>query len=64
MTDGLPATPAGPPPRRRRRRSSRLQVKTGIVRDELIPKPCREAIRAEAAEIIVEVAELRAKHQG
>ena len=37
---------------------------TGIVRGELVRKPCRETRRAEMAQIVVEVAELGAKHEG
>ena len=44
-------------------RSSR-QEETGILRDELIAKPCREMGRAEMTQIVVEVAELRPQHQG
>ena len=35
---------------------------TGIFRNELIAEPCRETVRAEMAQIVVEVAEPRAKH--
>lgn len=35
---------------------------TGIVREELIAERCRETGRAELAQIVVEVAQLRAKH--
>ncbi len=58
----LPVTPA--PPALRRDPSSRRQEKAGILREELVTQPSREMGRAEIAQIVIEVAELRPQRQG
>ena len=58
------ATPAAAAASPAAGRSSGRQMETGILRDELVAQPCRETGRAETAQILVEVAELRTKHQG
>ena len=36
---------------------------TGILRDELVAQPCRETVGSEPPQVLVEIPELRAKHQ-
>jgi len=57
-----PTATADVPPRLRSRSSSGQQMQVGVLREELVPQPCGEALGSQPAQILVEVAKLRRKH--